>query len=56
MSSRWETQTPIGDSFSASVQDEDLFNGILWHATRGGAQYPEEYMGRQAPGGEDVRA
>jgi YVTN family beta-propeller protein len=29
--------------------DEDTFNRILWHATRGDAPYPAEYVGRRSP-------
>jgi YVTN family beta-propeller protein len=34
--------------------DEDQFNRILWFATRGEAPYPEEYIGRRAPGRKGV--
>ena len=34
--------------------DEDLFNRILWFATRGELPYPEAYIGRRAPGREGV--
>jgi hypothetical protein len=29
--------------------DEDTFNRILWHATRGDTPYPAEYVGRRSP-------
>jgi YVTN family beta-propeller protein len=29
--------------------DEDTFNRILWHATRGDAPYPAEFVGRRSP-------
>ena len=35
--------------------DEDTFNRILWHATRGEAPYPEAYIGRVAPGRQQAR-
>jgi hypothetical protein len=34
--------------------DEDTFNRILWFATHGEEAYPEQYVGRQAPGRESV--
>jgi YVTN family beta-propeller protein len=35
--------------------DEDVFNRLLWFATRGEEAYPEQHVGRQAPGREAVR-
>jgi len=35
--------------------DEDLFNRILWFATRGEAPYPEEFIDRRAPEREVTR-
>ncbi|MCC6418274.1 MAG: bifunctional YncE family protein/alkaline phosphatase family protein [Gemmataceae bacterium] len=32
--------------------DEDTFNRILWHATRGDLPYPAQFVGRRAPGRE----
>jgi hypothetical protein len=34
--------------------DEDTFNRLLWYATRGEAAYPAAFIGRRAPGREDV--
>lgn len=34
--------------------DEDTFNRLLWFATRGEEAYPDQYIGRRAPGREGV--
>ena len=33
---------------SEDQADEDTFNRILWHATRGDAPYPAQYVGRRS--------
>ena len=38
----------------ADEADEDTLNRILWHATRGEEEYPAAFIGRRAPGREDV--
>src|SRR5438552_18515806 len=44
-----ELQVHLGDQ-----ADEDTFNRMLWFATRGEEPYPEQYIGRRAPGREHV--
>ncbi len=36
--------------------DEDTFNRILWHATRGNAPYPAEFVGRRSPARQHLDA
>jgi hypothetical protein len=35
--------------------EEDTLNRILWHATRGDAPYPAEFVGRRSPSRENLK-
>ena len=46
---RWAKESLALDLESEDKAEEDIFNRILWHATRGDAPYPAEFVGRRAP-------
>ncbi len=47
----WARKSLELDLDEVDQADEDTFNRILWHATRGHeTPYPEEFVGRRAPG------
>ena len=48
----WAQKSLALDLDDGDAADEDTFNRILWHATRGDVPYPKRYVGQRAAGKE----
>lgn len=51
----WAKKSMMLNLDAEDQADEDTFNRILWHATRGNAPYPAQFVGRRSPARDHLR-